>query len=483
MTSVKGKSCWICSVHSTWVRICGLMSVLFLCAFLQACVSGDTQVQLPNNAPAIASDASFEEHQQMLRAFGGEYQDSRLKAFLEHIVQKIVPVTDRPSERYRVTILNSQVINAFALPSGRLYVTRGLLALANDSSEIAAVIAHEIAHVTARHAAARTELELRSALVTRVVADVLQDKGSSSDYMNRSKFSIAHFSREQELEADKIGVSTLARAGFDPYGATRFLKSLERAGAGTRSNSDMLSTHPSTKDRINQTLRSARMVGAPGIGTQDRENYLKAINGLVYGDTVNEGLVKGRRFIHTGLHIAFEAPEGFTLENTSKAVLGSNGSTGTRLLFDVVKGTGSLEDILGNTWSDAIEPTDYQSITVNHLTAMTAQATSADWSFRLAALRQGNNVFRLIMASRKAGSSLEAAFQQALNSIHIPTVHEQESLTPRKLGILTAKPGDTATTLFRRMAPGFTFEQFLVLNGLNSGEKLKAGQSYKIVVE
>src|SRR5918994_7698344 len=147
---------------------------------------------------------------------------------LGDITGKLVAATDRPDESYRVTILNSPVVNAFALPSGRLYVTRGLLALANDSAEAAAVLAHEIAHVTVRHASARSELEARSALVSRVVADVLDDPVAGAMVKDQSRFTMASFSRGQELEADQIGVRSLAKAGYDPYGASRFLAALGR---------------------------------------------------------------------------------------------------------------------------------------------------------------------------------------------------------------------------------------------------------------
>jgi predicted Zn-dependent protease len=177
-----------------------------------------------------------------------------------------VRATDRPDQHYEVTILDSPVANAFALPNGRLYVTRGLLALANDTSEVAGVLAHEISHVTLSHAAARTELALRSTLVTRVVEDVLRDPQAGSELKARSQVAFASFSRSQELEADQVGVRTLVRAGFDPYGAVRFLETLNR-NATLRSTAlgdkggapDMLATHPGTPERIALAREAARV--------------------------------------------------------------------------------------------------------------------------------------------------------------------------------------------------------------------------------
>ena len=139
---------------------------------------------------------------------------------------KLAPVSNGAAEPYRVALLNSPVVNAFALPSGDIFITRGLLALAEDTSEIAAVMAHEIAHVTARHAAQRAEFEKTAALFTRVNAQVLGREQEAQEGEARSKLSIARFSRQQEFEADQIGIKDIAKAGYDPYGAAQFLTAL-----------------------------------------------------------------------------------------------------------------------------------------------------------------------------------------------------------------------------------------------------------------
>jgi len=286
-------------------------------ALLSACTPFGTSAPLPPAAPrTVGTDPQSErDHVRLVAAFGGEVRSPNTQRLLADITARLVAATDRPDEAYRVTILNSPVVNAFALPNGRVYVTRGLLALASDTAEIAAVLSHEIAHVTLRHAAARGELEARSALLTEVTAKVLENPTEAAMVRDRSRFSLASFSRAQELDADQAGVKVLARAGFDPFGAPRFLTSLGKAGGGTDQNRpaapDMLSTHPSTAERINLALQAARRASAPGIGEVDRTRYLAAIDGLAYGDDPADGLVRGRRFTHGRLGVAFEAPEGF----------------------------------------------------------------------------------------------------------------------------------------------------------------------------
>src|SRR5215212_5921130 len=229
----------------------------------------------PRVAPRTEAEAQADrDHAKLVAAFGGEAQAAAVQKFLGDITNRLVAASERPDEAYRVTILDSPVVNAFALPSGRLYVTRGLLALANDTAEVAAVLSHEIAHVTLRHASRRSELEARSALLTKVTQKVLKNPTEAAVVRDRDRFTLASFSRAQELEADQAGVKVLSRAGFDPFGAPRFLTALEKSGGGADQNrptlSDMLATHPTTTERISLAQQAARRASAPGIGESDR---------------------------------------------------------------------------------------------------------------------------------------------------------------------------------------------------------------------
>ena len=466
-----------------------LSSAVALAAALTGCIgaSGGPPV-IPAAAPRVtgAERQDGREHAQLVAAFGGEYRAPKAKALLTDISNRLVPATDRPEERYEVTILDSPVINAFALPNGRLYVTRGLLALANDTAEIAAVLAHEIAHVTIRHANARTELELRSALVSRVVADVLGNPSAGAIVLDRSRVTMASFSRSQELEADQIGVRTLARAGFDPYGAARFLTGLERAGGGKSKSGDMLSTHPSTPERIGLALTAARRIAAPGLGERDRARYLSAIEGLPYGQDPADGVVRGRRFLHARLGVAFEAPDGITLENTAKAVLGLSPDGSRRLLFDAVEAEAgqSLDSVLQATWNEAIETGSVETTTENGLPVAIATARGKDWVFRMAALRVGGTVYRLVYATRALSGEMERAFRQALQSVRALSPEERAAIRPLRLQIVAAGPGDSVQSLAERM-PGEErpLERFLALNGLERSAVVKPGEQYKITAE
>jgi predicted Zn-dependent protease len=445
---------------------------------------------LPADVPRITGlERSAErEHARLVAAFGGEYNAGAAQRVLSDITARLVAATDRPDESYRVTLLDSPAVNAFALPSGRLYATRGLLALANDTAEMAAVLAHEIAHVTVRHASARSELESRSALVSRVVADVLDDPVAGAMIKDQSRFTLASFSRGQELEADQIGVRTLARAGYDPYGASRFLAALGRA-SGTRADSaspDVLSTHPSTPERVSLATQAARRVGAPGLGEADRTRYLTALDGIAYGDDPADGTVRGRRFIHPRLGIAFEAPEGVALENTSRAVIGARQDGRLRFLFDALASQDeqSLEAVLRSTWNDAIETGSIDTLTVNGRPVAVAASRGKDWAFRLAAVRIGGTTYRFVLAAPPASADLERAFRQTLDSLREVTPNEARELRPLRLRIVTAREGDTVEGLAGAMSGvDRPLERFLALNGLARGTPVKAGDLYKVVTE
>lgn len=448
----------------------------------------------PKPHPVSGERPGDAEHAKLVAAFGGEYRAPPARALLSEVTSRLVPATERPDETYQITILDSPVVNAFALPTGRLYVTRGLLALANDTAEIAAVLSHEIAHVTLRHASARSELELRQALVSRVVADVLGDPTAGAIVRDRSRFAIASFSRAQELEADQAGVRTLAKAGYDVYGAARFLASLGRmSGAGrSRPDPDMLATHPGTPERMALVQQAARRIGAPGLGNHDRARYLAAIDGITFGDNPADGVVRGRRFIHARLGVAFEAPDGISLENTPRAVLGSTIDGNRRLLFDAVETAGgqTLEAVLQATWNEAIEANSLETVTVNGLPAAVATARGREWFFRMAAIRVGPTTYRLVYAARAVDAAsaldptMEQAFRQTLESVRPVGPEEAQTVSPLKLRVVTAQEGDTVESLARRMGGADRpIERFLVLNGLERGARVKAGERYKLVVE
>ena len=470
-----------------------------------ACVAGcatiDQQgvtvqhIEAPAAPRVITESTSSAEHKRMVALFGGEYKDPAVSRYLDAVLAKLTGTGELEGKTYKVTILNTPIVNAFALPSGDLFVTRGLLALANDGSEVAAVMAHEIAHVTERHAITRDEQEKRAAVISRV-AHLVQNKQRGDQVEQMGKLTIAGFSRLQEIQADERGIKTIARAGYDPYGASRFLAALDRSATlrasligqnSSASKPDILATHPSTPERIAAAVRVARGFGAPDIGTRDREAYLSAIDGVMFGDDPSEGTIRGRVFTQPKLGFVFTAPEDFVLENSTQAVLGvkDGGVEALRLDSVAVPETQELEAYVRSGWIDGLVESSIEKVTVGGMPAVIAAARAGEWNFRLAAIRfDDDEVYRLIFATHGLDPATEKTFRASIDSFRRLGPEEVAKVKPLRIGLVAAKAGDTSAAISARMVvPDKPLETFALLNGLEDAGALKPGERYKLVVE
>jgi predicted Zn-dependent protease len=436
--------------------------------------------------------AEEREHLRILASYGGIYENTRLQGTIEKTVDRLVAASERPDLKYRLSILNSPAINAFALPNGNLYVTRGLIALANDKAELASVLAHEMGHVIARHAAIREDQARQAALISHVVSDVLSDPQMGALALAKSKLTLASFSRAQEFEADGIGVGISARAGFDPFGASRFLTDMQRnadlkpaAGSADARGLDFLVSHPATPDRVKNALANARQFSGPGAGERDRAEYLGDLDGVVYGEDPSEGFARGRRFLHPKLGFTFVAPPGFTLDNTAQAVLGlKEGNEAMRLDVVSVPAEQSLPDYLKSGWMENVDPASVEEFTVNGFIAATATAKGEQWSFRLFAMRYGSDVYRFIFAAKNKTPQVDRSFRESIATFRRMSLKESEQVHPLRLKIVTVGANDNVETLARRMATAdHALDRFRVLNGLGPHETLKPGAKAKIVVD
>ncbi len=467
---------------------------------LAGCAS-DAIVPMPPEKPEIAAAPApprvdpieAREHKRLLTAFGGEYRHAPAQALADEIIAKLTPATDQPNLNYRVTILNSPSVNAFALPNGSIYITRGLLALANSTSELASVLSHEMAHITARHAIARAQLERRATLVSRVNADLLNDPESGQARQNEGRVAIASFSRGQELEADQIGVRLMAKAGYDPHAAMRFLKSLERSGilrgvSAPKNSIDFLSTHPSTPERIEAALLAARQLSAASNisaekDQKDHNRYLAAINGIAFGDDPIEGIINGTSFSHPRLAFTFNAPDGFVLKNSPIAVLGFKDNSQQALRFETVNipANINLTDYLKKSPVEGAPTSKIEALQMSGFEAATAIANSNEWTYRFAVIRGGERSYRMILAAQNFTPEVDRQFLASLSSFRKLSNSEAQNIRAQKITPIIAQSNDTASSLASNMSGELKLERFLVLNGLGADEALKSGVRYKII--
>lgn len=432
------------------------------------------------------------QHPRILAAYGGAYSDPKLERALAAIVGRLAAYSDDPTRAYSITVLNSPNINAFALPGGYLYVTRGLLALANDSAEVAAVLAHEMGHVSANHGIKRQEREQAAELAGRVVSEVLSSPQDGQAALAKGQLSLASFSRNQELEADALGIRHIGRAGYDPYAAARFLEAMEsfsrfrNAFQATNPELDFLASHPASAQRIDFARRHAAEFGGPGTGVADRDRYLTGIDGMLFGDTAAEGYVRERNFFHPGLGISFSVPRDFVIDNTAEAVL-ATGPGDTAIRFDgvAVSERTPLEDYVRSGWIGGLDQASVQPMRVQGLEAVNAKAQGGAYAFDITVIRVGGQVYRFLTAMPAASSSrLEPIAREISQSFRMMTAEERQGLKPLRIRVVTAGIGDTESSISARMqGVDRKVELFRLLNGLSDAGGVRTGSRYKIISE
>lgn len=461
-------------------------------ATLAACTPSFEQTSLPTDPvqlPGASAEANAQ-HASIIASYGGVYRDADVERLLSQLVSRLVAASDDPGRTYAITILNASAVNAFALPEGYLYVTRGLLTLATDASEIAAVFAHEMAHVTANHAGERQNQALTAAIVNDAVDDVVTDAATAETAVAISQRTLAGFSRQQELEADTIGITTVARAGYDPHGAARFLAAMSqyelyRSSLGVRQDEQpaFLASHPSNQERINAAFATASQFGPEGVGLTDRDRYLAAIDGIIYGDDSDQGFVRGRSFYHAGLAITFSVPDGYALDNTQEAVL-ATGSDGTALRFDAVTVAPdqSLTDYLQSGWVNGLDPSTIRSTTISGLTAASASAAAGGWTFRITAVRVGTATYRFIFANNRDSAAFDASAEAIAGSFRQLSREEVGALRPLEINVVTVSATDSVASLAGRMVGVENPTALLyALNGMEPGTIPAPGSSIKLI--
>ncbi len=312
------------------------LTITCLCLALAACatnpVSGRREVALMSEAQEVAIGRDM--HPKLLQAYG-EYPDPALQAYVQGIGEKLAAGSHRAGLIYRFTVVDSADINAFALPGGYIYITRGLLAYLGSEAEMAGVLGHEIGHVTARHAvrqytaatAAQLGMTLGSIFVPGLGNNVVQNvMGVLGQAM------LSGYGREHELESDGLGAEYLARAGYDPQAILDVLRTLKAQGdyATAQAKAEgrppqtyhgLFASHPDEDTRLKEVLTKASFLAPDTPADNGRDVFLKRIDGLVFGDSAAQGVRRENRFYHQPLDFALEFPPGWRLQNQPDRLL------------------------------------------------------------------------------------------------------------------------------------------------------------------
>jgi predicted Zn-dependent protease len=439
-----------------------------------------------------------DEVQQAVQQFGGLYQAPELERYIASLGNLLVQTTKLAGQPFTFGVLDSPIVNAFSLPGGYVFVTRGLLALANSEAEAAGVIGHEIGHITANHAAHRQTRSVIAQLGAGVIGALLGSQAIGQALGAGAALYVQKYSRDQEFEADELGVTYMSRAGFDPRAMGWFLESMEMESrlenllAGRGANEEgvsWLADHPSTPERVQRAIAEARdiTVRDPMVA---RDVYLKKIDGILYGEDPAQGVVRDRVFLHPALRFRFEVPQGFHIINGDRQVL-AQGPNGAAIVFDrnPKPFRGSALEYLTQGWAPNAQLTDVQRFDVNGLDAATARAkartqdgTTVD--ARLVAIHDGDVYYRFLLVAPPGAGDFEDAFRRTVLSFRHLSAREAAEIRPYRVRVVEVRPGDSIDGFVRRMAtPDHARERFLVLNALKGGEQLRPGDKVKIVAE
>jgi predicted Zn-dependent protease len=420
------------------------------------------------------------------------YESKPLQDYVNRVGQRIAKQSHRPDLQYHFTVLDSPEINAFALPGGYVYITRGILAYLNSEAELAAVLGHEIGHVTARHGV-RQQSAAQAANIGLSVASIFVPELGSAVGQNLSNIIggalLSGYGRDHELEADRLGAQYLARTEYDPQAIIKVigvlknqeLKDAELAkqeGREPRRYHGLFASHPDNDTRLQQAVGEADKNGSTHAHNEGREAFLKATDGLVYGDNSDQGVVRNNRFYHADLGIALAFPGTWTVHNLpdSLVAVSPKGEAMMQLKLDQ-KPKGSPIEYARRMVGYGART---QSLDLDGLPAATFELPNV-----MGGVIYKDKFAYILQAQAKERGGLGAhrnAIFDTVRSFHALTADERKLVKPLGVRVITARAGDTWAGLAQGSPLGKSAESYLrLINAQYPDGEPRPGQAIKIV--
>jgi predicted Zn-dependent protease len=445
------------------------------------------------------------ENAQVIQELGGAETGPRA-AYVEEVGRRVASFSGlaSPGQQLHFTTLNSAVENAFSVPGGYVYVTRQLMTLMGDESQLAFALGHEVGHIAANHAHQREEVEreyAREALPYILMGQIMGGGYGTQMALQSilaAKLQTLSFSREQEYEADTLGLRYMIAAGYDPAGAAQLLSTLAREtalqervqGRTNRRIPEWASTHPLSENRMQRALQEARSTGKLGTGLRNRNPFLNELEGLYVDDDPAQGIIDGPVFTHPDLRIQFRVPAGYLMSNGTYAV--TIGGSAGKAQFSGGRATGSLDDYIIKVFEQLIR--GQGQVQVPRPRRMTVNGMRAEYS--TAHVNTDSGVIDVSVVAyqwdpkhiydfailTKGGVGI-GPFTPMVNSLRKISAAEAADIRPRIIHVVTVRAGDTVQSLASRMAyRDYQLNRFLVLNGLTESSTLEPGQRVKLIV-
>lgn len=442
-----------------------------------------------------------EQHPHVLRTYG-VYRSKRLQAYINEIGQKLAKVSDRPDIDYTFTVLDDDSVNAFAMPGGYLYITRGMLAHLNSEAELAAVLGHEIAHVTARHAA---RLETRSKIAKVFGAAAGLATGSSGGFVLGDAFGgvfVRGYGRKFELEADELGARNMARAGYPPQAmlaTIELLKQKEKFEIRAARAEDrearvyhgLLSSHPDNDKRYREVIKAAESIGGSDADVR-AEDYLERINGLKWGEREQVGILRDRQFYHPNLGIKLRFREGWRLDNEGNRIMAISPDNDAILQINGYSYRNDTPEKMLKRQLGENNVRDGRSLTIAGMPAYIAIANRADSPFGPKPVRyvvvfdERKRMAYIFAGAGKRDLSRIAADEDFIAMIFsLDRMNRDDYQAARKLQVRVVRADEQ--TSFEALAeesplPNYPVERLRLINGMYPDGQPAPGQMFKVIL-
>jgi predicted Zn-dependent protease len=453
-------------------------------------VTGKRELSLMSEAEEIAYGQQADPE---IRREMGVYDDDNLQRYVREIGDRLARLSHRPNLPWTFTIVDQQAVNAFALPGGYIYITRGILPYLDDEAELAGVLGHEIAHVTARHAAqqsTRAGLGGIGLAVLGVFVPATQPLGE----LTAAALGVAFlkYGRDDERESDRLGMEYAARGGWDPAGVPDFLSTLARLDAlSTRGVPNWLSTHPEPAERVEEARPLVLKLSSAGGSERARDRFRDRIEGVAVGDRREDGIVRGHRFLHPVLRFAVDFPEGWDVINAPEQVAAQEpGQRHVMFLQLVDRAQGpSLDEIAARTMTAVrFRRVDGQATSLNGADAYvgTYRGQLSDFgqvTMRAAFIAQGQQVFLLAgFAPEASYPKVERTIADAIRSYRPLSAREADEIRPNQLAFYTARDGDSWQSIAARHGNLVRANELAIMNHYEVNVQPTPGDRIKIVV-